>query len=149
MRLVRKFILLDRIRRNLLLTASFLCLSFWILLRTLPFRTVYAFMEKLVVTKESPQPPDAELVPRIVWALSTASRKLLGKDTCLPQAMAARVMFNRLGVPVEIKFGVKKGAAGKLQAHAWVFNGDDILIGGEGLDLASYAPLNHLNRSML
>lgn len=149
MRLVRKFIRLDRIRRKLLLTASLLCLSFWILLHTLPFRTVYALMEKLVVGKTSPQSSDPELVPRIVWALSVASRRLLGKDTCLPQAMAARVMFNRFGIPVEIKFGVKKGAEGKLQAHAWVFNGEEILIGGEGLDLASYAPLNHLDRSML
>jgi hypothetical protein len=90
-----------------------------------------------------------EIVSRIAWSLSTASRRVLGRDNCLAQAMAARVMFNRFGYPAEIKFGVKKDSAGVLQAHAWVFNGDQVLVGGEGLDLSSYAPLNFVHRTML
>jgi hypothetical protein len=149
MRLVSKFFQLDRIRRKLLLRASFLSISFWILLRTLPFQTVYSIMERLVAGTRSPQSLEPENVSRIIWALSAASRRLLGRDTCLPQAMAARVMFYRFGYPAEIKFGVKKSAEGQLRAHAWVYHGDEILIGGEGLDLSSYSSLDHQGRSML
>lgn len=149
MRLVSKFFQLDRIRRKLLLRASFLSISFWVLLRILPFQTVYSIMERLVAGRRSSLSLEPENVSHIVWALSAASRRLLGRDTCLPQAMAARVMFNRFGYPAEIKFGVKKSAEGQLRAHAWVYHGDEILIGGEGLDLASYSSLDHLDRSML
>jgi hypothetical protein len=149
MRLVSKFFQLDRMSRKLLLRASFLSTSFWVLLRILPFQTVYSIMEKLVESRGVTRPLEPEIVSRIIWALSTASRRLLGRDTCLPQAMAARVMFNRFGYPAEIKFGVKKSTEGRLRAHAWVFHEDEILIGGEGLDLASYSSLNHLSRSML
>jgi hypothetical protein len=149
MRLVSKFIHLDRMSRRLLLKASSLSITFWVLLHILPFRTVYAVMEKLVSGKVFSRLDEPDIVSRIIWALSTTSRRLLGEDTCLPQAMAARVMFNRFGVPAKIKFGVKKSAEGELQAHAWVINGDVILIGGDGLDLASYSPLNHLKRTML
>jgi Transglutaminase-like superfamily len=149
MRLASKFFQLDGMRRRLLLIASFLELSFWFLLRILPFRVVRSFMEKLVARTKSSQPPGPELLPRIIWALSIASRRLLGKDTCLSQAMAARVLFSWCGLPAEIRFGVKKSAQGDLQAHAWVLNGNDILIGGEGLDLSSYTPLNHTNRVIL
>jgi Transglutaminase-like superfamily len=149
MRLVSKFFLLDRVSRKLLLIASFLVILFWFLLRILSFQVAYSIMERLAVNESVPHPDNPEIVSRITWALSIASRRILGKDTCLPQAMAARIMFNRFGYPAEIRFGVKKSVGGKLQAHAWVFNGDEILIGGEGLDLASYTPLNYLNRSML
>jgi hypothetical protein len=149
MRTVSKFFLLDRISRKLLLTASSLVILFWFLLRILSFQLVFSIMERLAVNKSIAQPEDPEIESRITWALSIASKRILGKDTCLPQAMAARVMFTRSGCPAEIRFGVKKGLEGKLQAHAWVLNGDRILIGGEGLDLASYSPLNYQNRSTL
>ena len=148
MRLLSKFIQLDPLSRRLLLKASFLSTAFWILLHVLPFPTVYVIMEKLVSGRGISRLDEPNIVSQIIWALSAASRRLLGKDTCLPQAMAARVMFNRFGVPAKIKFGVKKSAGGELQAHAWVINGDVILIGGDGLDLASYSPLNHVNRTM-
>lgn len=148
MRLLSKFIQLDPLSRRLLLKASFLSTAFWILLHVLPFPTVYAIMEKLVPGRGIAGLVKPDYVPQIIWALSAASRRLLGKDTCLPQAMAARVMFNRFGVPAKIKFGVKKGAEGELQAHAWVIDGDVILIGGDGLDLDSYSPLNNVNRTI-
>jgi hypothetical protein len=149
MRLVSKFFQLDQTRRRFLLSASFLEISFWFLLRILPFPTVNSLMEKLVAGAKFYQPARKDILQPAIWALTIASRKLLGKDTCLPQAMAARVMFARLGFPVEIKFGVKKSANGDLQAHAWVFHQDQVLIGGEGLDLSSYTPLNRVHRTLL
>jgi hypothetical protein len=149
MRMVSKFILLDRVSRKLLLIASCLVILFWFLLRVLSFRLVFSIMERLAVSKPVAQPLNQEIESRITWALSIASRRILGKDTCLPQAMAARIMFARSGCPAEIRFGVKKSPEGKLQAHAWVLNEGKILIGGEGLDLASYSPLNNQNRSIL
>jgi hypothetical protein len=149
MRLASKFFRLDPMKRRLLLFASVLEIFFWFLLHILPFPAVNSIMEKFVAGARISQPAGTEILPRIIWALSTASRRLLGKDTCLPQAMAARVMLARLGYPVEIKFGVKKSMEGKFQAHAWVFHKDQVLIGGEGLDLSSYTPLNHMRRSLL
>jgi hypothetical protein len=53
------------------------------------------------------------------WAVTTAARHIPVRAVCLPQAMAARTMLKRRGIPSIIHFGAAKGTDA-LDTHAWL-----------------------------
>jgi hypothetical protein len=61
----------------------------------------------------------AAIAGEIGWAVTTAARHMPFRAVCLPQAMAARMMLKRRGVPSVIHFGAAKGADA-LDTHAWL-----------------------------
>jgi len=61
----------------------------------------------------------AAVAREIGWAVTTAARHVPFHAVCLPQAMAARTMLKRRGVPSVIHFGAAKGADA-LDTHAWL-----------------------------
>ena len=61
----------------------------------------------------------------------------------LPQALTARVMLERRGVPNELFIGVAKSDAGALEAHAWV-TVDDVVVVGDLPDLARFRRMPEL-----
>jgi hypothetical protein len=71
----------------------------------------------------------SEEVDRIVWAVSTAGRIVLGAKPCLPLAMATQWLLGRRGVLTDLRIGVMRGDSGQLEAHAWVEQDGRILIG--------------------
>jgi hypothetical protein len=82
-------------------------------------------------------------VERIAWAVGAASR-YVPTATCLSQALAAQVLLARHGHPASLRIGVARGAAGRLEAHAWIESRGRIVIGGTA-DLARYTPLPALD----
>jgi hypothetical protein len=62
---------------------------------------------------------DAAVAREIGWAVTTAARHVPFQAVCLPQAMAARMMLKRRGVPSVIHFGAAKGGD-SLDTHAWL-----------------------------
>jgi hypothetical protein len=60
------------------------------------------------------------LAEEIGWAVTRAARHLPYRVVCLPQAMAARIMLRRRGVPSVIHFGAAIGAEKPLDTHAWL-----------------------------
>jgi hypothetical protein len=56
----------------------------------------------------------------IGWAVTRSARYVPFKAVCLPQAMAARVMLKRRGVPSVMHFGAARGEDKPLDAHAWL-----------------------------
>lgn len=70
-------------------------------------------------------------------AVRRASRLVPGA-TCLPRALATRVMLERRGIPNALRFGVAKSAAGELEAHAWI-EVDGRVVVGDLPDLERYA----------
>lgn len=56
--------------------------------------------------------------------------QFLPKGNCLPEALAACRLLGRYGHPAQLHIGVRKDAAGKLLAHAWVSSGSQVIIGG-------------------
>ncbi|MBZ5608973.1 MAG: lasso peptide biosynthesis B2 protein [Acidobacteriia bacterium] len=71
----------------------------------------------------------AEEVERIVWAVRTAGRMVLGARPCLPLAMATQWLLWRRGILTDLRIGVMRDEAGHLDAHAWVEQDGRILIG--------------------
>lgn len=68
-----------------------------------------------------PASPDDEAVAAMVgWAVTRAARHVPFGAVCLPQAMAAKAMLARRGIPGVIHFGTRRGEALSLAAHAWL-----------------------------
>ncbi len=78
-------------------------------------------------------------VYQLLWAIQTASR-LLPKATSLTEALAAKALLARYGYDSRLHVGVVKVGEG-LQAHAWLTQGGDILL-GDLEDLTLYRPLS-------
>ena len=62
----------------------------------------------------------AQVAHEVGWAVTRAARHLPVRAVCLPQAIAARIMLRRRGVPSVIHFGAAKSAGEPLEAHAWL-----------------------------
>jgi hypothetical protein len=67
----------------------------------------------------------------IARAVAVMSRHTPWENTCLVQAVAAKLMLRRRGIPSTLYLGVSKGEQG-LVAHAWLRSGACILTGDAG-----------------
>jgi hypothetical protein len=66
---------------------------------------------------------------RIAWAIEASGRRLGRLSTCLSRALAAELVFDSSDFPVSLTIGVRRRAAGTLEAHAWLSRKDRVLIG--------------------
>src|SRR5947207_1221633 len=67
---------------------------------------------------------------RVIWALEATGRRLAGLSTCLVRAIIVEQRLSTPDRPLKLMIGVRRVLAGELQSHAWVTDGDRILIGG-------------------
>jgi hypothetical protein len=65
-------------------------------------------------------PEQRRTAEEVGWAVTRAARHVPFEAVCLPQAMAARMMLKRRGVPSVMHFGAAKGETKPLDAHAWL-----------------------------
>ena len=128
MKNLRKFFLLNRRDRRLLLTSVLWLWAARLGLWLLPFQTVCQFLAKLSPPKPSPSKETSPDIERIAWAVAVASR-YVPAATCLTQALAGQILLAQHGEPAILQIGVAKNEAGNLQAHAWVENRGRIVIG--------------------
>lgn len=139
MGLIAKFLKLTAKERFLLIQSALVLAAVRAGLRTLAFKRLLGALARL--SPEGPERPGADPagVERVVWAVSVAARYLPGTSTCLAQALAAKVLLGRRGLPGQLRIGVERSAEGKFQAHAWVESQGRIVIGGE--ESRQYTPL--------
>jgi hypothetical protein len=67
---------------------------------------------------------------RILWAVAAVNRRLFPDRPCLTQALAARYLLSRGGVPSVLQIGVARDGS-DLQAHAWLEREGRVITGGE------------------
>jgi hypothetical protein len=128
LRRLRRLAELDSGRRALLVEAAL-----WLLLARLALafvsfpllaRRLGAFVsptDTRVAQGRSGTRQEHVLVAReIGWAMTRAARHVPYRAVCLPQAMAARIMLRRRGVPSVVHFGAAKGMGQRLDTHAWL-----------------------------
>jgi len=77
----------------------------------------------------------------MTWALTIAAKAVLQARGCLPLALTAQYWLRQYGVPTELRIGAMRDASGQLQAHAWIEQRGQILIGGPPSSLDQYTPL--------
>ena len=65
------------------------------------------------------------------WAVDAASRNLPWRTVCIQKGIALQWMLRRRGVDARLHYGVALDGAGELEAHVWVAEGDQVIIGGE------------------
>lgn len=86
-------------------------------------------------------PPAGDgLARRTAWSIDAAAR-LVPKATCLVRAMAARRLLALKARSSTIRIGVRGGAAGDFEAHAWLVSGDVIVVGGSETELRGFSPI--------
>ena len=69
---------------------------------------------------------------RIAWAVRTASQYTPWKSNCFPQAIAAKYLLRRKGIPSTLYLGAAFKARTELEAHAWLRCGQFYVTGGAG-----------------
>ena len=124
----RRFFRLPLAERRLVLAAAALAAGVRLALRVAPFRLVQAALVR--VARPSRSVPSLP-VPRIVWAVTAATRRVPGANGCLVRALVARTLLARHGHPAALRIGVTRGPAGALAAHAWVESEGRVVLGGE------------------
>lgn len=138
---LRRFLRLRPADRRVLLFALLAVWTVRLGLWLLPFRVLRDLLARL--TRQQPATAEASpqvVVGRVVWGVCTAAR-YVPSATCLTQALAAKVLLVRHGQPATVRIGVARGAAGQLQAHAWVEAYGNVLIGGSESSLSGYTRL--------
>jgi hypothetical protein len=74
---------------------------------------------------------------RVIWAIHATGRRLGRVSSCLVRALVADLVIEGTGSRT-LTIGVRRTAAGALEAHAWLARGDRVLIGATQDE---YAPL--------
>ena len=62
-------------------------------------------------------------------AIEASGRRLGRLSTCLIRALVAEFVLDATDGPVSLSIGVRRTAAGTLEAHAWLSRKDCVLIG--------------------
>lgn len=138
MKKLRKLLSLSSGERRLLAKSALWLSIVRLMLWVLPFPSQRSLLARLErpTTRESENDP---LLPeRIAWAIELASR-YIPRASCLTQSVAAKILLHRAGYAAELHIGVAKDDNGRFEAHAWVENGERVLIGG--CQLEQYTPL--------
>ena len=87
-----------------------------------------------------PQVPQhtAEQCQRVAFAIPRIARRLPWRADCLVQALAGQAWLSAEGIGAEIVVGTARGADGRFEAHAWLQDGDVVILGG---DISRFEPL--------
>jgi hypothetical protein len=146
MKSIRRFLGWSGAERGLVVQAALLLLAVRAALFILPFRTISRLASRLARSRGDTDHPDRVTRDLVVWAVTRVGRRLLGKDTCLPQALVGQVLLARNGFPARLQIGVRKDDDGELVAHAWVECRGDVVIGGPASLVRGYSSLRNAER---
>jgi len=67
---------------------------------------------------------------RVIWAIEASGRRLPGVSTCLVRAIVADLLLSTPDRPLRLTIGVRRGASGTVEAHAWLAHGTRVIVGG-------------------
>jgi Transglutaminase-like superfamily len=142
MRRMRNFLRLSAGDRQLLFNAVFLLAMVRIGLNLLPFSALLKLLKRLNQASDKSNNTQQVSVSQITWAVNAVSRYIPGVK-CLARALTTEVLMNRYGYSPELRIGVAKTEAGKLEAHAWIEYQGKVAIGNLP-DLPRFIPLPSL-----
>jgi hypothetical protein len=91
-----------------------------------PFRLIQPFLRSDL--RQSSKASTSKKVEQIRYSIAAASNFLPWRNVCLNQAITAKLMLNRRGLPNTLVLGVQS-QSDQLAAHAWVCVGEKIVIG--------------------
>ena len=77
------------------------------------------------------------LISRVQLAIARVHRYVPWNTECYTQALAAKILLQKRGIPSLLSIGFKKDEAGKIQGHAWLTINEWVVTGMRH-DLTSY-----------
>jgi len=117
-----------------LLTLGAVRVGLWVL----PFKTLRVVLSRFENIKENRE-SCALSADRVVWAIKVSSF-VVPAATCLVQALSAKLLLTRRGYRPVLRIGVAKSKNGQLDAHAWLENEGQVVL-GELRDRSRYSSL--------
>jgi hypothetical protein len=98
------------------------------------FKNIVALMQ-YKREREMPDAKRAVILSAIKLAIARACVRSPWRTKCFEQALAAKMMTRRRGLPSVIYFGVKKETDNdKIQAHAWLKSGEFVVTGWQRMN---------------
>ena len=104
-----------------------------IVILMMPFKKIASRIGKLHVESTLDLQTIEEPI-KIEHAVRRAARYTLHKSKCYDQALTAKALLGKIGLPATIYFGLSKEGDNKLSAHAWVRCGNKIVTGKAGME---------------
>jgi hypothetical protein len=132
MRKLKRVLRLSVADKVLLLEALVLLALARMAVLLLPFRWVARALgkPKLQTPEERQVSANVGRIRRVSAVVHKTSRNVPWTSKCLDQALAAKIMLARRGIPTTIYFGVNNDEQGNLAAHAWLRCGTLYVTGG-------------------
>ena len=97
------------------------------MLRLMPFRRAIRFGSVPAGANERV----AGAVEDCAWAVEAVARRLPWRCVCIQRGLAAQRMLRARGVDARLHYGARQnGSSGKLEAHVWVTDGGEAVMGG-------------------
>lgn len=143
---LEKFSSLSAADRLLLVRAIVLLLLIRLSLSFFSFRRVQSLVSRLM--RSHGRAARFPTVDRITWAVRAIGRHSPISFTCLPRALATKILLSRAGHDSTLQVGVTRDDAGKLEAHAWVEAAGEVIV-GRIPSLGRFTPLARLEERML
>jgi hypothetical protein len=78
-----------------------------------------ALTRRLAVPLRKRRSTASQVPRRVGWAIDAVDRHSPVRFVCFPQALAARAMLHRRGIPATLYYGVTM-TKGKVTAHVWL-----------------------------
>lgn len=103
----------------------------------LPFRVIARALGPRMTETPREGGTGPERLRRLTWAIGAVARRTPWRSKCLEQALAAKVMLRRRGIPSTLYLGVARAAGdapGPYDAHAWLRSGTIHVTGGQQVD---------------
>ncbi len=144
MRKIRKLLRLSLADQVLLLKTALLIVGVRVALSLFAFQTVRRYLTRMGKPTLG-MLPDADGVgaQKLLWAVQVTGHYLLRERPCLTRALVAQMLLSRRGYRTTLRIGVAHSAAQSLQAHAWLEQNGEIIV-GHLHDLGRYTPLPSL-----
>ncbi|WP_422677736.1 lasso peptide biosynthesis B2 protein [Billgrantia kenyensis] len=138
---------LPRYRKVLLLEAALWLSLAWVLVRAVPFRYWSRWLGHQAAGEADMSEASRDIrVKDICWSISTISRLMRNRYTCLMLAMTAQWMMHRRHISCCLVLGAltcNREQRLSLKAHAWVRDATGVVLGDLG---ESYVPISSFMR---
>ena len=130
-KLASRWFELDWAQRMALFEAAWTLIAAQAAVKLIPFGRIAPSLGRLGASHPlTPLSPAQVLqAQRVGWAVRSLAHYLPWDAKCLAQAIAAKWMLRRRGLPSTFYLGVDHGQEQWLDAHAWLRCGDEIITG--------------------
>ncbi len=101
-----------------------------LILLTVPFRYIAAYLGKHMGESPYDDQEGNEFIRRVSWAIQVMCRYTPWESKCLVQAICGKILLRHACLQNTLYLGVTKFQGNKMVAHAWLRSGNFVVTGG-------------------